>query len=248
MLLRRIKTHIQNENWFAVLIDFLIIVMGVFVGLQISNWNDSYSSHTDYVRALERLESEIKINHHNVATVDAEAAQSLQIVGDALDILLSCSDSEANRSLVNKGINELRNTNGIYLRRQALKELTSNPRFLAHQTALERQRFTDMLIHFELTEVNSELAEDHPLKKRFEDNPLLSVGPRLTLSSNKDYGDDIPHIRSFKLNTPIDVACKNDPLIKAFVTWERWQGVLLPMMGQIRNELNATKALLQKRK
>jgi hypothetical protein len=218
MLLRRIKTHIQKENWFAVLIDFLIIVMGVFVGIQVANWNEASSDRTEYGIALERLDAEIKINHLNVATVDTEAAQSLKIVGDALDILLSCSDSDANRLIVNKGINELRNTNGIYLRRQALKELTSNPRLLAHQTAQERQRFTDMLIHFELSEVNSELAEDHPLKKRFEDNPLLSVGPRLTLSSNQDYGDDIPHIRSIKLNTPIDVACKNDPLIIAFVT------------------------------
>lgn len=248
MLFRRFENHVKTKIWLAVLIDFLIVVMGVFVGLQIWNWNEEHSARSDYMQALERLDSEIEINHASVAKVDTEAAQSLQIVGDALDILLSCSDSDANRLLVNKGLNELRNTNGIYLRRQALQELTTTPRLLAHQTAQERQRFTDMLIHFELTEVNSDLAEDHPLKKRFEDNPLLSVGPRLTLSSNKDYGDDIPHIRNIKLNTPIDVACKNDPLIKAFVTWERWQGVLLPMMGQIRNELNATKALLEKRR
>lgn len=178
--------------------------------------------------------------------MDTEAAQSLQIVGDALDILLSCSDSESNRLLVNKGINELRNTNGIFLRRQALQELTTSPRLLAHQTAEERQRFTDMLIHFEMAKVNSDFAEDHPLKKRFEDNPLLSVGPRLTLT-DEDYGNDIPHIRSIELNTPIDVACKNDSLIKAFVTWERWQGDLLPMVWHIRRELKATAALLQNR-
>lgn len=246
MLFRRVENHVKTRIWLAVLIDFLIVVMGVFVGLQIWNWNEERSAHSDYMQALERLDSEIEINHASVAKVDTEAAQSLQIVGDALDILLSCSDSDANRSLVNKGINELRNTNGIFLRRQALRELTTTPRFLAHQTAEERQRFTDMLIHFEMAKVNSDLAEDHPLKKRFEDNPILSVGPRLTLT-NEDYGDDIPHIRRIELNTPIDVACKNDALIKAFVTWERWQGDLLPMVWQIRNELNATKVLLENR-
>tara|TARA_R110000868_G_scaffold33839_13_gene122514 strand:+ start:495 stop:758 length:264 start_codon:yes stop_codon:yes gene_type:complete len=87
---------------------------------------------------------------------------------------------------------------------------------LAHQTAQERQRFTDMLIHFEMAKVNSDLAEDTPLKKRFEDNPILSVGPRLTLT-NKDYGHDIPHIRSIELNTSIDVACKNDSRFKQVI-------------------------------
>jgi hypothetical protein len=243
MLLRRIKNNIKTENWFAVLIDFLIVVLAVFVGLQIWNWNEEHSAQSYYLPALERLDTEIKINNLTVAKVDTEAVQSLQIFWDALDILFSCSDSESNRLLVNKGINELRNTNGIFLRHQALQELTSSPRLLSHQTAQVRQRFTDMLIHFEMAKVNSDLAEDNPLKKRFEDNPLLSVGPRLTLT-NKDYADDIPHIRSIELNTPIDVACKNDPLIKAFVTWERWQGDLLPMVWQIRKELNASAAVL----
>jgi hypothetical protein len=241
MLFRRF----ENQIWLAVLIEFLIVVMGVFVGLKIWNWNEELSARSDYVQALERLDAEIKINHDTVTKVDTEAAQSLQVVGDALDILLSCSDSESNRLLVNKGINELRNTNGIFLRRQALQELTTSPRLLAHQSAEERQRFTDMLIHFEMAKVNSDLAEEHPLKKRFEDNPLLSVGPRLTLT-DKDYGNDIPHIRRIELNTPINLACKNDALIKAFVTWERWQGELLPMVWQIRRQLNATQALLQK--
>lgn len=40
MILRRIKAHIENENWFAVGIDFLIVVVGVFIGIQVANWNE----------------------------------------------------------------------------------------------------------------------------------------------------------------------------------------------------------------
>ena len=39
MLLRRITQHVQNQNWFAVFIDFLIVVVGVFIGIQVANWN-----------------------------------------------------------------------------------------------------------------------------------------------------------------------------------------------------------------
>lgn len=247
MLFRRVENHVKTKIWLAVLIDFSIVVMGVFVGLHIWNWSEKHSAHSDYEQALKRLDAEIQINRVTVAQVDTKAAQSLQIVGDGLDILLSCLDSTSNRSLVNKGLNELRSTHGIYLRSHALKELTTNTRFLAQQTPQERQRFSEMLFYFDLTRVDSDFVEDHPLTKRFEDNPLLSVGPRLSVSEVV-YGVEIPHIRSIELNAPIDVACKNDPLIKAFVTWERWQGDLLPMMGQITKELNATAALLAKHK
>ena len=39
MLLRRITKHVTDQNWFAVFIDFLIVVVGVFIGIQVSNWN-----------------------------------------------------------------------------------------------------------------------------------------------------------------------------------------------------------------
>jgi hypothetical protein len=39
MILRRIREHVVHHNWFAVAIDFAIVVIGVFLGTQASNWN-----------------------------------------------------------------------------------------------------------------------------------------------------------------------------------------------------------------
>ena len=39
MILRRLTEHVKAQNWFAVAVDFVIVVVGVFVGLQVSNWN-----------------------------------------------------------------------------------------------------------------------------------------------------------------------------------------------------------------
>lgn len=41
MILRRIKAHIEKENWFAVFLDFCIVVVGVFIGIQVNNWNEA---------------------------------------------------------------------------------------------------------------------------------------------------------------------------------------------------------------
>jgi hypothetical protein len=43
MLFRRIKVHIEKENWFAVFVDFIIVVFGVFMGIQVANWHELQS-------------------------------------------------------------------------------------------------------------------------------------------------------------------------------------------------------------
>ncbi|MEM8921230.1 MAG: hypothetical protein AAGB25_07665, partial [Pseudomonadota bacterium] len=40
MLLRRVIDHIKAQNWTAVTLDFVVVVLGVFIGFQASNWND----------------------------------------------------------------------------------------------------------------------------------------------------------------------------------------------------------------
>lgn len=39
MLLRRVTQHVKEQNWFAVALDFLIVVFGVLLAIQVSNWN-----------------------------------------------------------------------------------------------------------------------------------------------------------------------------------------------------------------
>ena len=39
MLLRRVITHVRKQEWTAVALDFVIVVAGVVIGIQVSNWN-----------------------------------------------------------------------------------------------------------------------------------------------------------------------------------------------------------------
>ena len=38
MLLRRFSAHVRKENWFAVFLDLIVVVVGLFIGLQIDTW------------------------------------------------------------------------------------------------------------------------------------------------------------------------------------------------------------------
>ena len=60
MLLRRVTKHIKAQDWFAVFVDFLIVVVGVFVGLQVQDWNDSRKERLEELALLDRLSEETR--------------------------------------------------------------------------------------------------------------------------------------------------------------------------------------------
>lgn len=39
MILRRVIEHVKHQQWTAIFIDLVIVVLGVFIGIQVSNWN-----------------------------------------------------------------------------------------------------------------------------------------------------------------------------------------------------------------
>ena len=59
MILRRITKHVKDQNWFAVVLDFFIVVAGVFIGLQVSNWNDARAIRISESDFLGRLHDDI---------------------------------------------------------------------------------------------------------------------------------------------------------------------------------------------
>lgn len=55
MLLRRVIEHVKTQNWTAVGLDFIIVVVGVFMGIQLGNWNDARGDRAETLRYYEQL-------------------------------------------------------------------------------------------------------------------------------------------------------------------------------------------------
>ena len=66
MLFRRIKAHIEKENWFAVFIDFLIVVVGILIAFQITNWNERREADVNLERAEAAIQAEVYLNYINL--------------------------------------------------------------------------------------------------------------------------------------------------------------------------------------
>ena len=165
MILRRIIAHFRKQEWTAIGIDFVIVVLGVFVATQVSEWNTARLERAEYRRAVERLETEIAANLEFIDSNMPEIASALDDANRALDVLLTCADSTENTAAVNTGFEAIRGTYTIPLRRRALTDLTTNPTLLAQQSDAERQHFADLLDYLLLFEQEMRFSETHPLAR-----------------------------------------------------------------------------------
>ena len=61
MLLRRVTEHVQQQNWTAVVIDFVIVVVGVVIGIQVANLNEMRIENQQSARFTERLIDDLRL-------------------------------------------------------------------------------------------------------------------------------------------------------------------------------------------
>lgn len=87
MLLRRITKHVKDQNWFAVLLDFLIVVIGVFVGLQVQTWSerqgDSSAEQRYLVELSDDLEMALREIDETIANAELRRAAGAYVFGSA---------------------------------------------------------------------------------------------------------------------------------------------------------------------
>ena len=247
MILRRFAQTLKDQNWAAIAIEFVLLVLGVFLGIQVANWNQARVDRAEYEAALLRLGAEIDVNLASLEAFDPDMQRLLATGSKALTALQSCSDSEENRRVVEDGLDVVRGTAGLHPHRSALDEMTSNPRLLAQQTARERQRFSEMLYYFDVLQSTADFAERNPEESGMENNPILRVGPTYEFTAPYFGFEWTTKRRKLVLGVPLDEACHDNDLIKAFFNWERRQGTLPVISRKWRAELLATKKLIEAR-
>ena len=113
MILRRIKAHIENENWFAVFIDFLIVVVGVFIGIQVANWNEARAESQREVSYLAAL----KIDFGSVITELENDIARYEEIADAMTFLLE----QSRKSAPDASLDALNDAAGLLVRMEGTK-------------------------------------------------------------------------------------------------------------------------------
>ena len=60
MILRRVIQHVRKQEWTAIWIDLVIVVVGVFIGIQVSNWNAEREINKKAKVFTERLKVDLR--------------------------------------------------------------------------------------------------------------------------------------------------------------------------------------------
>lgn len=87
MILRRFAESLSRQNWAAITIEFVLLVLGVFLGIQVANWNAERESNEKSVVVTQRLMEDLRAEswryqflleyHHDVRSAAESAAAAL---------------------------------------------------------------------------------------------------------------------------------------------------------------------------
>jgi hypothetical protein len=78
MLLGSISKHVKEQNWFAVGLDFIIVIAGILIAFQITNWNETRKERAKQDVYLERL-------HNDFSGIRARLGTHLDHYQDAIE-------------------------------------------------------------------------------------------------------------------------------------------------------------------
>jgi hypothetical protein len=84
MLLRRMMRHVEGQNWFAVGIDFLIVVVGVFIGIQVANWNEARAEAEQAYDLLSSIAEDLRLDRAELGAGAASIRLSIRAGNYAL--------------------------------------------------------------------------------------------------------------------------------------------------------------------
>lgn len=83
MIFHRLSARLREENWVAITVDFTIVLLGVFLGIQASNWNQARLQQRQVNELLMEMRPELsrmrqadatRLNYYNLTRNYARAA------------------------------------------------------------------------------------------------------------------------------------------------------------------------------
>ncbi|WP_338241507.1 hypothetical protein [Aurantiacibacter hainanensis] len=99
MRLRRLAENLREQNWTAVVLDFLIVVSGVFIAIQVANWND----HRLQLERSQAYNEQLLIDLEADAETGRRGVRNADAIDEAADVVLMSIAGDAGASAISDG-------------------------------------------------------------------------------------------------------------------------------------------------
>lgn len=216
MRLRNITRSVKDQNWFAVFLDFFIVVLGVFIGIQLGNWNEGRQLRGAYSEAEVRFLTE---NDANIEMTDrflVGVEERLELARKAIVALRACDRGGEARQDIETGINVIRGTGFLKIRTTALTGLTKNDAYLSLMAEENREALKEFERQVSQTQKTLDWLEEQPFRNHIETKPQIDFGELLAPEEMNG-----AKIRILYLKGTLEESCQNEDLLGAFYLWER---------------------------
>lgn len=122
-MLRHVISHLRRQDWTAVFIELVVVVVGVFIGVQASNWNEQRETDQKAAIFTERLKADLRVEAWNYEMQVGYNEQVLANAERAVDALTGRASLSDEALLI--AAYRASQFNGNSRRRATYDELTS---------------------------------------------------------------------------------------------------------------------------
>ena len=126
MLLRRVIEHVKVQNWTAVSLDFVIVVIGVFVGIQVSNWNELRIEREREKTYIQQLAVEVAQMRAQIGEIIEAHDRHLAAMRNTLVALESCDVGAAMLEDIQHTFTEYQNLQPVQVIDSVYSEMVSS--------------------------------------------------------------------------------------------------------------------------
>jgi len=174
MMLRRVTEHVKAQNWFAVALDFAMVVAGILIAFQITDWAAARQDNLIYQQARARVIEEAKTNlvlaQNAIGRVDDQHNQALEILRG----FAACSaENDAEKRFL-RIMQTLRFIVSLNVRSDAINQILTSDAFLDNISPEDRTTLSDYLRRVDNVTENSRFSDSfYGSRSPPQDNPIF---------------------------------------------------------------------------
>ena len=126
MILRRISESIRRQDWFVLLLEVVIVVAGVFIGIEVANWNETRQERQDEAQYLQRIHTDLLLSQRRIESATEWIDGNAKTATFMLERLQNCELAPEHRDRFAQGLYVLGKFNAPQLMDSTLEEMKSS--------------------------------------------------------------------------------------------------------------------------
>ena len=238
MILRRLLRAIGEQNWTAIVIEFVLLVAGVYLGIMAQQWSNDRAERRQAHAYLERILSDIRIsietNELNVSRLTVISEQQSLVVGS----LRQCALPEAKRDVFADGLSDLGKVGTTVFVLNTVEEMLSAGKF----SIIRNSKIRDLL---------NGLARDAKYQANIFMAINTQIGSATTTTSTRvirtytDHKTPFDPVRWDEIEVDFDALCKDRAFQSAVSTIRYLTDAGISLNKRALDSLRAAKAELE---